>query len=162
MLCVTSGCVQMRKLVCEGCEYKMVHQELISDLLLLSTSTYSQVATHTYTHAHTNPYVATSVYSPSLCVCASLRVCVCRCVAGPRLCLWLRWEPSLSPTEMWLPEFSNCSLHNTPQRHSSSSRYKTRTYTYTSGHFLKTAREAQLPLTFQKNHGQIFTIVLTF
>ncbi|XP_046888598.1 proteasome activator complex subunit 4B-like [Hypomesus transpacificus] len=34
---------EMRKLVCEGCEYKMVHQELISDLLLLSTSTYSQV-----------------------------------------------------------------------------------------------------------------------
>ncbi|XP_028286764.1 proteasome activator complex subunit 4B [Parambassis ranga] len=34
---------EMRKLVVEGSEYKVVHQELICDLLLLSTSTYSQV-----------------------------------------------------------------------------------------------------------------------
>lgn len=34
----------MRKLVVEGSEYKVVHQELLSNLLLLSTSTYSQVA----------------------------------------------------------------------------------------------------------------------
>lgn len=33
----------MRKLVVEGSEYKVVHQELLCDLLLLSTSTYSQV-----------------------------------------------------------------------------------------------------------------------
>ncbi|KAF7667140.1 hypothetical protein LDENG_00077040 [Lucifuga dentata] len=32
----------MRKLVVEGSEYKVVHQELLCDLLLLSTSTYSQ------------------------------------------------------------------------------------------------------------------------
>ncbi|XP_037836937.1 proteasome activator complex subunit 4B isoform X1 [Kryptolebias marmoratus] len=34
---------EMRKLVVEGSEYKVVHQELLGDLLLLSTSTYSQV-----------------------------------------------------------------------------------------------------------------------
>nr|XP_046233652.1 proteasome activator complex subunit 4B-like [Scatophagus argus] len=34
---------EMRKLVVEGSEYKVVHHELLSDLLLLSTSTYSQV-----------------------------------------------------------------------------------------------------------------------
>ncbi|XP_068439481.1 proteasome activator complex subunit 4B-like [Clinocottus analis] len=34
---------EMRKLVVEGNEYKVVHQELLCDLLLLSTSTYSQV-----------------------------------------------------------------------------------------------------------------------
>ncbi|XP_054614170.1 proteasome activator complex subunit 4B [Dunckerocampus dactyliophorus] len=34
---------EMRKLVVEGSEYKKVHQELLCDLLLLSTSTYSQV-----------------------------------------------------------------------------------------------------------------------
>uniref|UniRef100_A0A8D3ED43 Proteasome activator complex subunit 4 n=1 Tax=Scophthalmus maximus TaxID=52904 RepID=A0A8D3ED43_SCOMX len=34
---------EMRKLVVEGSEYKVVHQELLCDLLLLSTSTYSQV-----------------------------------------------------------------------------------------------------------------------
>ncbi|CAK6956798.1 proteasome activator complex subunit 4B [Scomber scombrus] len=34
---------EMRKLVVEGSEYKLVHQELLCDLLLLSTSTYSQV-----------------------------------------------------------------------------------------------------------------------
>ncbi|TMS22602.1 Proteasome activator complex subunit 4A [Larimichthys crocea] len=33
----------MRKLVVEGSEYKVVHQELLCNLLLLSTSTYSQV-----------------------------------------------------------------------------------------------------------------------
>lgn len=33
----------MRKLVVEGSEYKVVHRELLCDLLLLSTSTYSQV-----------------------------------------------------------------------------------------------------------------------
>lgn len=33
----------MRKLVVEGSEYKVVHQELLCDLLQLSTSTYSQV-----------------------------------------------------------------------------------------------------------------------
>uniref|UniRef100_A0A3Q0QZR4 Proteasome activator Blm10 mid region domain-containing protein n=1 Tax=Amphilophus citrinellus TaxID=61819 RepID=A0A3Q0QZR4_AMPCI len=36
-------CEQMRKMVVEGSEYKVVHQELLCDLLLLSTSTYSQV-----------------------------------------------------------------------------------------------------------------------
>uniref|UniRef100_A0A3P8VNZ5 Proteasome activator Blm10 mid region domain-containing protein n=1 Tax=Cynoglossus semilaevis TaxID=244447 RepID=A0A3P8VNZ5_CYNSE len=34
---------EMRKLVVEGLEYKVVHQDLLGDLLLLSTSTYSQV-----------------------------------------------------------------------------------------------------------------------
>uniref|UniRef100_A0A673BIM3 Proteasome activator subunit 4b n=1 Tax=Sphaeramia orbicularis TaxID=375764 RepID=A0A673BIM3_9TELE len=34
---------EMRKLVVEGSEYKVVHQEMLCDLLLLSTSTYSQV-----------------------------------------------------------------------------------------------------------------------
>ncbi|XP_035525217.1 proteasome activator complex subunit 4B [Morone saxatilis] len=34
---------EMRKLVVEGSEYKVVHQELLCNLLLLSTSTYSQV-----------------------------------------------------------------------------------------------------------------------
>uniref|UniRef100_A0A3Q0QYT3 Uncharacterized protein n=1 Tax=Amphilophus citrinellus TaxID=61819 RepID=A0A3Q0QYT3_AMPCI len=34
---------EMRKMVVEGSEYKVVHQELLCDLLLLSTSTYSQV-----------------------------------------------------------------------------------------------------------------------
>uniref|UniRef100_A0A3B4AX17 Proteasome activator Blm10 mid region domain-containing protein n=1 Tax=Periophthalmus magnuspinnatus TaxID=409849 RepID=A0A3B4AX17_9GOBI len=34
---------EMRKLVVEGCEYKVIHQDLLCDLLLLSTSTYSQV-----------------------------------------------------------------------------------------------------------------------
>lgn len=33
----------MRKMVVEGSEYKVVHQDLLCDLLLLSTSTYSQV-----------------------------------------------------------------------------------------------------------------------
>lgn len=33
----------MRKLVGEGAKYKLVHQELLSDLLLLCTSAYSQV-----------------------------------------------------------------------------------------------------------------------
>ncbi|KTG47925.1 hypothetical protein cypCar_00026947 [Cyprinus carpio] len=33
----------MRKLLVEGCEYKTVHQDLLRDLLRLSTSTYSQV-----------------------------------------------------------------------------------------------------------------------
>ncbi|KAM4716279.1 proteasome activator complex subunit 4B-like [Anableps anableps] len=34
---------EMRKLLVDGSEYKVVHQELLCDLLLLSTSTYSQV-----------------------------------------------------------------------------------------------------------------------
>uniref|UniRef100_A0A673FRQ3 Proteasome activator complex subunit 4B-like n=1 Tax=Sinocyclocheilus rhinocerous TaxID=307959 RepID=A0A673FRQ3_9TELE len=34
---------EMRKLLVEGCEYKTVHQDLLRDLLRLSTSTYSQV-----------------------------------------------------------------------------------------------------------------------
>uniref|UniRef100_A0A8C9TJ04 Proteasome activator subunit 4 n=1 Tax=Scleropages formosus TaxID=113540 RepID=A0A8C9TJ04_SCLFO len=34
---------EMRKLTVEGCQYKTVHQELLRDLLRLSTSTYSQV-----------------------------------------------------------------------------------------------------------------------
>ncbi|KAJ8385476.1 hypothetical protein AAFF_G00185720 [Aldrovandia affinis] len=34
---------ELRKLTVEGCEYKSVHQGLLSDLLRLSTSTYSQV-----------------------------------------------------------------------------------------------------------------------
>ncbi|KAK7918864.1 hypothetical protein WMY93_010148 [Mugilogobius chulae] len=34
---------EMRKLVVEGCEFKKVHQDLLCDLMLLSTSTYSQV-----------------------------------------------------------------------------------------------------------------------
>uniref|UniRef100_A0A3Q3GH33 Proteasome activator Blm10 mid region domain-containing protein n=1 Tax=Labrus bergylta TaxID=56723 RepID=A0A3Q3GH33_9LABR len=34
---------EMRKLVVDGSEYKVVHQELLCNLLLLSTSTYSQV-----------------------------------------------------------------------------------------------------------------------
>ncbi|KAJ8248283.1 hypothetical protein GJAV_G00240340 [Gymnothorax javanicus] len=34
---------ELRKLTVEGCEYKKVHQDLLSDLLRLSTSTYSQV-----------------------------------------------------------------------------------------------------------------------
>lgn len=33
----------MRKLVVDGSEYKVVHQELLCNLVLLSTSTYSQV-----------------------------------------------------------------------------------------------------------------------
>lgn len=33
----------MRKLLVEGCQYKTVHQDLLTDLLRLSTSTYSQV-----------------------------------------------------------------------------------------------------------------------
>lgn len=37
-------CEQMRKLVVEGAEYKVVHQELLCDLLLLCTSTYSEVS----------------------------------------------------------------------------------------------------------------------
>ncbi|KAI1887190.1 hypothetical protein AGOR_G00203600 [Albula goreensis] len=36
---------ELRKLTVEGCEYKSVHQDLLSDLLQLSTSTYSQVRT---------------------------------------------------------------------------------------------------------------------
>ncbi|XP_006791331.1 proteasome activator complex subunit 4B [Neolamprologus brichardi] len=35
---------EMRKMVVEGSEYKVVHQDLLCDLLLLSTSTYSQGA----------------------------------------------------------------------------------------------------------------------
>uniref|UniRef100_A0A8C8I3Y3 Uncharacterized protein n=1 Tax=Oncorhynchus tshawytscha TaxID=74940 RepID=A0A8C8I3Y3_ONCTS len=34
---------ELRKLTVEGCEYKSIHQELMRDLLRLSTSTYSQV-----------------------------------------------------------------------------------------------------------------------
>uniref|UniRef100_A0A8C1Y874 Proteasome activator subunit 4b n=1 Tax=Cyprinus carpio TaxID=7962 RepID=A0A8C1Y874_CYPCA len=34
---------ELRKLLVEGCEYKTVHQDLLRDLLRLSTSTYSQV-----------------------------------------------------------------------------------------------------------------------
>ncbi|XP_035255301.1 proteasome activator complex subunit 4A isoform X2 [Anguilla anguilla] len=34
---------ELRKLTVEGCEYRKVHQDLLSDLLRLSTSTYSQV-----------------------------------------------------------------------------------------------------------------------
>ncbi|KAL4612987.1 proteasome activator complex subunit 4B-like [Arapaima gigas] len=34
---------EMRKLTVEGCQYKTVHQDLLRDLLRLSTSTYSQV-----------------------------------------------------------------------------------------------------------------------
>uniref|UniRef100_A0A673MA31 Proteasome activator complex subunit 4B n=1 Tax=Sinocyclocheilus rhinocerous TaxID=307959 RepID=A0A673MA31_9TELE len=34
---------EMRKLLVEGCEYKTAHQDLLRDLLRLSTSTYSQV-----------------------------------------------------------------------------------------------------------------------
>lgn len=36
----------------EGSEYKVVHQELLCDLLLLSTSTYSQVKHSFYTSFH--------------------------------------------------------------------------------------------------------------
>lgn len=42
----------MRKLVVEGSEYKVVHQELLCDLLLLSTSTYSQVEVTQHTLIH--------------------------------------------------------------------------------------------------------------
>ncbi|XP_028331301.1 proteasome activator complex subunit 4B [Gouania willdenowi] len=40
---------EMRKLVVEGSEYKVIHQELLCDLLLLSTSTYSQVRSRAQT-----------------------------------------------------------------------------------------------------------------
>lgn len=46
----------------EGLEYKVVHQDLLGDLLLLSTSTYSQV--HVTTHTHTTQIVTTSVEPP--------------------------------------------------------------------------------------------------
>lgn len=35
---------QLRKLTMEGCQYRSIHQELMRDLLRLSTSTYSQVS----------------------------------------------------------------------------------------------------------------------
>lgn len=35
---------QLRKLTVEGCQYRSIHQELMKDLLRLSTSTYSQVS----------------------------------------------------------------------------------------------------------------------
>lgn len=35
---------QLRKLTVEGCQYRSIHQELMRDLLRLSTSTYSQVS----------------------------------------------------------------------------------------------------------------------
>lgn len=36
--------IQLRKLTVEGCQYRSIHQELMRDLLRLSTSTYSQVS----------------------------------------------------------------------------------------------------------------------
>ncbi|KAM7370631.1 hypothetical protein PAMP_010160 [Pampus punctatissimus] len=43
---------EMRKLVVDGSEYKVVHQELLCDLLLLSTSTYSQGALYCLLGVH--------------------------------------------------------------------------------------------------------------
>lgn len=52
----------MRKLVVDGSEYKVVHQELLCNLLLLSTSTYSQVKLTTHTrHINKNSSNRTSV-----------------------------------------------------------------------------------------------------
>lgn len=39
----------MRKLVLEGAEYQVVHQDLLCDVLLLCTSTYSEVSPPTQT-----------------------------------------------------------------------------------------------------------------
>lgn len=51
----------MRKLVVEGSEYKVVHQELLCNLLLLSTSAYSQVKVTT--RMNTDSSVTASVAS---------------------------------------------------------------------------------------------------
>ena len=56
-------CFQLRKLTVEGCQYRSIHQELMKDLLRLSTSTYSQVRPHTHTyrqtHTHTHTHTPT-------------------------------------------------------------------------------------------------------
>ncbi|KAG7228067.1 hypothetical protein INR49_005689 [Caranx melampygus] len=49
---------RMRKLVVEGSEYKVVHRELLCDLLLLSTSTYSQGALYCLLGVHTGVCLA--------------------------------------------------------------------------------------------------------
>src|SRR4029434_2498027 len=58
---------QRRNLTVEGCQYRSVHQDLLRDLLRLSTSTYSQVRqdTHTltHTHAHTHTHTLTHTHS---------------------------------------------------------------------------------------------------
>src|SRR4029434_8281973 len=46
---------QLRNLTVEGCQYRSVHQDLLRDLLMLSTSTYSQVRQDTATHTPTLP-----------------------------------------------------------------------------------------------------------
>src|SRR4029434_2019036 len=53
---------QLRNLTVEGCQYRSVHQDLLRDLLRLSTSTYSQYQrpphTHTHTHTHSHTHYA--------------------------------------------------------------------------------------------------------
>lgn len=51
---VWSLCEQMR-LVGDGASYRLVHQELLGDLLLLCTSTYSQVRPATAAASHSSP-----------------------------------------------------------------------------------------------------------
>src|SRR4029434_1089016 len=50
---------QLRNLTVEGCQYRSVHQDLLRDLLRLSTSTYSQVRQDTHTHSHTHMHTHT-------------------------------------------------------------------------------------------------------
>src|SRR4029434_1730550 len=45
---------QLRNLTVEGCQYRSVHQDLLRDLLRLSTSTYSQGRQDTHTHNNTH------------------------------------------------------------------------------------------------------------
>ena len=61
---------QLRKLTVEGCQYRSIHQDLMRDLLRLSTSTYSQVSSSGHLSTSYQVIVSVStlfIYSFAFC-----------------------------------------------------------------------------------------------
>jgi len=65
---------QLRNLTIDGCSYSYVHQDLMKDLLKLSTSRYSQVwQHHTQTHTHLCIHIQTQCNMNRLCLVPQVR-----------------------------------------------------------------------------------------
>lgn len=114
---------QLRKLTVEGCQYRSIHQQLMRDLLRLSTSTYSQVS---------------SAGSFKYCRCCWLvywylnsvfkritnwDLLPSRYAAKLKMCCSLHWEPTISAAEIWSLMSLSFSTRTTALLLSSNSKY---------------------------------------
>lgn len=106
----------MRKLLVEGCEYKTVHQDLLRDLLRLSTSTYSQVLI-----PHPPNFTLKSSPLFYMYFWTSFFFWPLRSVARPKMCCSQLWAPITSAAEtLLLVSWSYWSLHELMSPNSSS------------------------------------------